>query len=87
MAAYRRVYDSYHLQADCQETGSRVWATFRPTFFTVVKLSTDVAWQTLKSAAAPAFNEAVPIGSVLCSVQDETVRRYVQDSSEGRRLV
>jgi len=41
MAAYRRVYDSRHLQADCQEPGSapepytlgnRVWATF--TFFT-----------------------------------------------------
>jgi len=39
MAAYRRVYDSCHLQADWQEPGSapdptlgyRVWATF--TFF------------------------------------------------------
>jgi len=37
MAAYRRVYDSRHLQADCQEQGwapepytlgNRVWATF-----------------------------------------------------------
>ena len=35
MAAYRRVYDSCHLQADCQEQelqnptfGNRVWATF-----------------------------------------------------------
>ena len=37
MAAYRRVYDSRHLQADCQEPGSarepytlgnRVWASF-----------------------------------------------------------
>jgi len=36
MAAYRRVYDSHHLQVDCQEPGSapeptlskRVWATF-----------------------------------------------------------
>ena len=37
MAAYRRVYDSRHLQADCQEPrdqprnptlGSRIWATF-----------------------------------------------------------
>jgi len=36
MAAYRRVYDSRHLQAHCQEPGSapepslgnRVWATF-----------------------------------------------------------
>jgi len=37
MAAYRRVYDSHHLQADCQEPGSapkpytlgsRVWASF-----------------------------------------------------------
>ena len=36
MAAYRRVYDSHHLQADCQEPasapepylGNRVWATF-----------------------------------------------------------
>ena len=34
MAAYRRVYDSYHLEADCQERdhlqnpalGNRVWA-------------------------------------------------------------
>jgi len=40
MAAYRRVYDSRHLQADCQERdqlqnptlGNRVWAIF--TFFT-----------------------------------------------------
>jgi len=42
MAACRRVYDSRHLQADCQEPGdqfrnptligNRVWATF--TFFT-----------------------------------------------------
>ena len=42
MAAYRRVYDSHHLQADCQEPGSapepypmlgnRVWATFLCTF-------------------------------------------------------
>jgi len=39
MAADRRVYDSRHLQADCQEPGSallnpalgnRVWATFLP---------------------------------------------------------
>ena len=36
MAAYRQVYDSRHLQADCQEwdqlrnptLGNRVWATF-----------------------------------------------------------
>ena len=37
MAAYRRVYDSHHLQADCQgpesaagpyTLGNRVWATF-----------------------------------------------------------
>ena len=36
MAAYRRVYDSRHLQDDCQEPGSapeytlsnRIWATF-----------------------------------------------------------
>jgi len=33
MAAYRRVYDSRHLQADCQVPGNRVWATF--TFYTV----------------------------------------------------
>ena len=41
MAAYRVVYDSRHLQADCQEPGSalepytlgnRVWATFTFTF-------------------------------------------------------
>jgi len=41
MAAYRRVYDSQHLQADCQEPGSapepytlgnRVWASYTFTF-------------------------------------------------------
>ena len=45
MAAYRRVYDSHHLQADCQERdqlrnptrGNRVWATF--TFYQIVKFS------------------------------------------------
>ena len=43
MAAYRRVYDSRHLQADCQDPGSarepyanRVWATFT---FLIVGLS------------------------------------------------
>jgi len=43
MAAYRWVYDSRHLQADCQEPdqlrnptlGNRVWATF--TFFAPVR--------------------------------------------------
>ena len=42
MAAYRRVYDSRHLQADCQvpdqlwnpTLGNRVWATF--TFYLCV---------------------------------------------------
>jgi len=47
MAAYRRVYDSRHLQADCQEPGSapepytlgnRVLATF--TFFTFLQCLT-----------------------------------------------
>ena len=38
MAAYRRVYELHHLQADCQEPdqlqnptlGKKVWATFLP---------------------------------------------------------
>jgi len=43
MAAYRRVYDSRHLQADCQEPGpalrnptlgNPVWATFAFYLFT-----------------------------------------------------
>ena len=42
MAAYRRVYDSRHLQADCQEPGSlrnpalgdRVWAAFTFNYYT-----------------------------------------------------
>ena len=42
MAAYRRVYDSRNMQADCQEPdqlryptlGNRVWATF--TFYLYV---------------------------------------------------
>ena len=39
MAAYRRVYDSPHQQADCQKPGSapefcnRVWANFLKSFF------------------------------------------------------
>ena len=46
MAAYRRVYDSRHLQADCQEPGSSpepyaryssIWATF--TFYIFVGIS------------------------------------------------
>ena len=43
MAAYRRVYDSRHLQADCQEPlrnlmlGNRVWATFLPNFKAYMK--------------------------------------------------
>ena len=46
MAAYHRVYDSRHLQADCQEPdqlrnptiGNEVWATF--TFFYLCLLMT-----------------------------------------------
>ena len=48
MAAYRLIYDSYHLQADCREPGSalnptignRVWATF--TFFAIWALVSRV---------------------------------------------
>ena len=28
MAAYRLVYDSRHLQADCQEPGNQVWVEY-----------------------------------------------------------
>jgi len=57
MAAYRRVYDSRHLQADCQEAGSatepptlgnRVWATL--TFCTVRAVRWAACW--LQSAVA-----------------------------------
>ena len=45
MTAYRRVYDSHQLQADCHEPGSapettfgnRVWASFRLPFYTKEK--------------------------------------------------
>jgi len=49
MAAYRRVYDSRHLQTDCQEPGSapephtlgnRVWATF-----TFLLTDLDIWWR------------------------------------------
>jgi len=49
MTAYRRVYDSHHLQADRREPGSapepytlgnRVWATF--TFLTIILLRVTV---------------------------------------------
>jgi len=38
MAAYRRVYDSRHLQADCQELGSAPEGTLRATFTFLVYL-------------------------------------------------
>jgi len=50
MAAYRRVYDSRHLQAGCQEPrsapgnptlGNRMWATFTFTF--CLLRSTEIA--------------------------------------------
>jgi len=55
MAAYRRVYDSRHLRADCQERdqlwnptlGNRVWATF--TFYLYTSndhVSADWPWRT-----------------------------------------
>jgi len=52
MAAYRRVYDSCHLQADCQVPGSapepytlgnRVWATF--TLLHIIVLSFRDRWR------------------------------------------
>ena len=51
MAAYRRVYNSRHLQADCQEPGSarnptlcsRVWATF--TFLAHISVEHDLKLQ------------------------------------------
>jgi len=58
MAAYRRVYDSRHLQADCQEPGSatepyaggsRVWATFTFTFLTKCLVS----WSSLLTMPRP----------------------------------
>jgi len=50
MAAYRRVYDSRHLQADCQKPGSaqnprlgsRVWATFTFTFTSSVNTHRNI---------------------------------------------
>jgi len=52
MTAYRRVYDSRHLQADCQELdqlqnptlGNRVWATFT---FLLHEIATVARFQTL----------------------------------------
>ena len=49
MVAYRWVYDSRHLQADCQErdrlrnpaVGSRVWATFTFTLITYLQALRD----------------------------------------------
>ena len=38
MAAFRRVYDSRHLRADCQEPGS-VWAIFTFTYYCVLFVS------------------------------------------------
>jgi len=44
MAAYRRVYDSHHLQADCQEPGSSpepyaaLGNRVRATFFTHIRI-------------------------------------------------
>ena len=64
MAAYRRVYDSRHLQADCQEPGSapnpmlsnRAWATF--TFY----LSTELMGVAGRRVAC---SEQQPTGTLL----------------------
>ena len=58
MAAYRRVYDSRHLQADCHELGSspepyarnRVWATF----YTLVLYGRPYCW--IPVLATPLYN-------------------------------
>ena len=56
MAAYSRVYDSRHLQADCQEPGSapepysnRVWATFLTMRY---NMSRALKWSTVGEASA-----------------------------------
>jgi len=50
MAAYRRVYDSRHLQADCQKPGSapELYTRVRATFFyisCIVSKQIDEVWQ------------------------------------------
>ena len=59
MAAYRRVYDSRHLQADCQEPGSaaepcgnRVWAAF------FIEIDDSKLYR-LHPAARPAHHAAI----------------------------
>ena len=54
MAAYRRVYDSRHLQADCQNQdqlrnpmlGNRVWATFFYTLAVAEKVTVGLVSHT-----------------------------------------
>ena len=75
MAAYRRIYDSRHLQADCQERdqlrnltlGNRVWATFTllqgalaPFSFLVITLA---AWIALSvGVLCPSVRLSAPCG-------------------------
>jgi len=51
MAAYRRVYDSRHLQADCQEPGSapETYATFAVANVARRPTKTTVKWKILGS--------------------------------------
>ena len=95
MAAYRRVYDSRHLQADCQEPGSapdrtlgnRVWATF--TFFYLPALAGTTPGARRRGRPRTAWVAAVsvvyrrPTGAV---VTVQRVRRRLQMSRLQTRL-
>jgi len=89
MAAYRRVYDSRHLQADCQEPGSfrnstlgnRVWATFT---FTLDDAHIDGGVETVYNMRSRIY-ETVERPSVRPSVR-QSVYRKQQRLSAGLLL-
>jgi len=71
MTTYRRVYDSRHLQADCQKPGSapkrhagnRVWATFF-TFAFLLDADDILSWPSWVMKAGGAIRYVFP---VLCN--------------------
>jgi len=83
MAAYRRVYDSSHLQSDCQlrdqlrnpTLGHRVWATF--TFFT------------LRFAQSGWANKRTPDPSLYVNIKviDKMIQNEQQNKMNNKTLI
>jgi len=99
MAAYRQVYDSRHLQADCQEPGSvlepytlgnRVWATFTLFTFSVKRNYRRAALRGRKCAKLPSAVGTYRLQLELAFVDADSRMRFlalpIMHADYGSRL-